>query len=807
MKQAHSRDRQRRQNFRVAWPIVAFLFPVLLIVGCGGGSTSVQPPPSGPPAPPPPPAFQARAFPGDFFMRLPTAADDGPIPAAAYDQALKEIFVSDPNFNSVEVYSTVDGYHVGEISIPGPAGLGFSPDFSKLYVGTITPHVYVVDPAALRVTGQILFPASMLALSTDATGATLMPVMPYAMADGSVMLGMGYTSVSASSAAVFVAVEGLVRYEPSGGTFTPANPGPSDLAANPARSLDGKFLFVYGFGNAGYELLLYSSDAQGYLPVSGQVQNVGVFLAANANGSQFASVQEVTAPGTGSFNSQVSFLGPNLQTQSQYTINGTVTCAIFSRDGKYFYLMTDLGYLVSLNTQTGVPVGYESLSLGLNPFPVPFFDADETYHLVGGTTGGAFILNASQMQSSPPTAVANFYGIPSTQANPNVGPVSGGTQVQFIPAAAASGGSADGIASSMEAYFGNAPATLDTVAPSQSGTNGNNFLTATAPAATSPGPVTVALTDANNNAVLLPDSFTYGPHILRAVPNAASQAGGDRVTIFAYGLGFFDLSDIHVTIGGTQVNMYDATLNSYASNTYPEQAVTVTAPKGTPGWADVTLTTSNGTDTMKRGIQYLNQEASVGGGPFSFAVYDSVRSVFYLTGNGNSVAVFNASTQTPAQPLKSTSISTGAVLQQEALTPDSSKLLVVDPTDQSVIVFDLVGGTSSAVSAVLASDPANAQVQPVSITAAANNRAFVSVKPCESYPLREINLTNLTVQPRTDMASACAAYSPYPEYGGASADGSTIIYAGSSGQSSVRSRPAPSTCGATTPPPTHLTDP
>lgn len=32
------------------------------------------------------------------------------------------------------------------------------------------------------------------------------------------------------------------------------------------------------------------------------------------------------------------------------------------------------------------------------------------------------------------------------------------------------------------------------------------------------------------------------------------------------------------------------------------------------------------------------------------------------------------------------------------------------------------------------------------------------------------------------MASACVTYDPYPEFGGASADGSTIIYAGSSGQ-------------------------
>lgn len=782
MKLVPKRNVKREGHSVDARLAAALLFPLLLIAGCGGGGSYTQPPPVAPPAPP---AFQARPFPGDFFMRLPTAAFDGPIPAAAYDQALKEIFISDSNFNSIEVYSTVDGHKVGEISVPGPAGLCFSPDFSKLFVGTITPYVYTVDPTALHITGQIVFPASMLIFSPGASGASLMPVMPYAMADGSLMLGMGYTSMS-SSAAVFVGVEDLVRYEPNGGTFTLANPGPSDLAANPARSLDGKFLFVYGFGNAGYELLLYSSDAKGYLPVSGQVQNVGIFLAANANGSQFASVQEIVAPGTGSFNSQVNFLAANLQSETQYTINGTVTGAMFSRDGKYLYLMTNMGFLVALDTQAGTPAGYVGLSTG-SLFSVPaFFDVDETYHLFGVEPGGAFILNASVQQSSPPSAIPDFAGVASAEANPNVGPLTGGTQVQFIPAPTGSG-SADGIANSVEAYFGTIAARQDVVGPYPSSSNGENYLTATTPAGTVPGPVSVTLADANNNTVLLPDAFTYGPHILRVEPNAASNLGGDRITIYAYGLGFFTTQqeiaqNIQVTIGGAQVNMKDATLNSYASNNYPEQSVTVTVPKGTPGWADIALTTSNGTDTMKRGMQYLNQEVALVGGPFGFAAYDSTRDLFYLTGSGNSIAVFNPNTQAFAQPLQSSTISAAAVLEEVALTPDGSKLLVVDPADLSVIVFDLVAGTSKSVSALLASDPANTLVQPVEIKVAANNRAFVSVTPCVTSPVREINLTNLAVQPRTDLAPACAEYIPYPEFGGASADGSTIIYAGSSGQ-------------------------
>jgi hypothetical protein len=713
-------------------------------------------------------------------MRLPGVAGGvGPIPSEAYDSVLKEIFISDPEFNSVEVYSTLNGNFVGEISVPGPAGLSFSPDYSQLFVGTTTPYLYVVDPVGLHVTGVIQIPASVL--SNNALGTTVMPVMPLAMADGSIVLGMGYNSESGSYAGT--GVVHLVLYEPVGGTFTSIDPGASGISGNPSRSLNGEYVAVYAIGNSGLGFEVYSIAAQGYLPAFAALENGGVFLAANADGSQFASVQEVVAPGTGSFCSQVNFFGgTTLQAEAQYTIDATVTGALFSRDGKYLYLMTDLSYVVVLDTRAGTPDGYMSVAMGglLLP-PPPLYDVDETYHLFGAAPGGVFVLNASQAQPTPPTAVADF-PTPFADASPNVGPVSGGTQVHFIPAPAASGGSADGIANSMEAYFGSIPAPTDTVGPYSSSSNGGNFLTSTSPWARGPGPVSVVLTDANNNAVFLPEAFTYGPHLLRVEPNAASAAGGDQVTISAYGLGFFDLSDIHVSIGGTQVNMTNATLNSYASFDYPEQSVTVPVPPGTPGWADIILTTSNGADVLKRGIQYLSHEVTVAGGPYGYAVYDAVRDLFYLTGNGNTVAVFNPNTLALAQSLASNSISAGAVLGAEALTPDSSKLLVVDSTDQSVIVFDLVGGTSTSVSALLASDPANTLVQPLTILTAANNRAFVSVTPCVTDPLREINLTNLSVQARPDAASSCGAYVPYPEYGGSSADGSTIIYAGNAGQ-------------------------
>ncbi|HEV2222716.1 MAG TPA: IPT/TIG domain-containing protein [Candidatus Acidoferrales bacterium] len=707
-------------------------------------------------------------------MRLPNQGTGAPVPDEAYDFATKQVFVSDPDVNAVEVYSTVDGHHVAEIGVPGPAGLSFSPDYKELAVGTITPYIYLIDPAALHVTAEIAIPPGQL--GTDARGDTTLPVMPYAMADGSIFIGMGVTPESSSSASV--AVTHLLRYVPASQTFTLEDPNASGLLSAPARSGDGKYLIFVGSNNAAQALFLYSVSVQNYVATSSALAGQSAFIAANPDGSQFASISEIAS--AGNFNSEVVFWSANLTQQGNpYTIPATVYGApIYSRDGNDLYVI-DQTLLYAVNAQTGQPAGYLGISVG-SLFPMlTLFDADENNHLFCGISpGGAVLVNASQLDTLPPPLNIPDFSGPSTEANPNVGPAGGGTQVQFIPAPAASGGSADGIADSMEAYFGLAPATQGVVAPYPASSNGGNFLTAIAPAATTSGPVSVLLTDANNNPVFLPDAYTYGPHLLRATPSAVSASGGGQVTIIGYGFGFdLSLKGTTITVGGAPVDMKKAVLNPYAGNNYPEQTITFPVPSGTPGWASIVLTTNNGTDTLNRGLQFLAAETSLPGGPFGFAVYDSVRNHFYLTENGNSVAVFDPSTHSMLAPLQSAAVSAGATLESEALTPDSNTLLVADPSNQLVLIFDLVAGTSTAVRVTLPSDGAVTLSAPMSVATATNGRVFVSLSPCIPNPVREINLTDMSVQTRPDAATSCPTYVPYPQLGGSSADGSTIIFA------------------------------
>ena len=88
-----------------------------------------------------------------------------------------------------------------------------------------------------------------------------------------------------------------------------------------------------------------------------------MLLAANQDGSQYATVQELAPYASG--NAQINFWGANLQPQPQsYTLNNaTVSAAIYSRDGKYLYLPTNAGYIVVIDTQAGTPAGYLGFSL------------------------------------------------------------------------------------------------------------------------------------------------------------------------------------------------------------------------------------------------------------------------------------------------------------------------------------------------------------------------------------------------------------------------------------------------------------
>ncbi len=702
------------------------------------------------------PSFQPRPFPGDYFVTPPSSEYGSIFPGnVVYDPALKEFFFSNPWLNEVEAYSTIDGHRVGAVSVPGAMGLSLSPDGTKMAVGTNTPHIYFVDPAALHVTGEVKVPPTVL---DPADGQE--PVLPFLMAAGPMLIE------TASANSIAAGLGNLLSYDPASGAFAQANPPGADVGiygSTPARSLDGNYLAVITLGQTALQMAVYSAQAQAYIGVTPGQYNLSA-VAANPDGSQFATV------GTPSFASgghSITFWNRSLQQQAQYATQDTNI--VYSRDGKYLYARELLDVL-ALNAQTGVPAGYQGLSIATMQ-PGALWDTDESNRVYGITDLGAFVASVAQLQPTVPQMPAFLEdSIGTSIGNPNEGPLSGGTQVQFVPSSTGAG-SADGVGSTMEAYFGSTPATNDVVAPYPSSSDGGNFLTATAPAAAVNGPVTVLMTDANNNAVLLPGAYSYGPHSHWIDPSAVPASGGTATTLGADGLKPLDLSNPSVTIGGVPAVIVPPTVIGGDS----WRALQMHVPGGNPGWADLKLSLGDGTsETTKSMVQYLAQDVTLTSAAYTSAVYDSLRDRFYLTGSDNTIAVFNPGTQTLLQPMQSSSVSSSAVLGSLALTPDNMKLLASDPTDHSVVVFDLTNNSSKAVNVMLSSDGVATISAPMPIVALTGNQAFVLLTPWAQNEVRQVDLVQMTVRVRTDVQNPGLFLIP-PSTMSASTDGSVAL--------------------------------
>lgn len=659
-----------------------------------------------------------------------------------YDAALKEFFFSNPSMNEVEAYSSSDGHRVGAVTVPGAVGLSISPDGGEMAVGTDTPHVYLVNPATLHVTGLITIPASALNPAMERE-----PTLPFLMATGPMLID---------------ATEGgfgtLISYDPSSGSFAQMNPPGANVGVSgavPARSQDGNFLAVPTLGQTSLQMAVYSAAAGSYIGTTPAQYSISS-VAANPDGSQFVTVGNPTFSGGGPY---ITFWSRSLQQEAQYAT--TDRNVVYSRDGKYLYVRNPYNVL-ALDTQTGKPAGYQGLSIASQVQTTTLYDTDGSNRVYGLSDLGAFVASVGQLQAIAPVTL-------QVDGGAGEGPLSGSTEVQIAPLSTGAG-SADGMSSTTEAYFGSVPATKDSVAPCTSCSYGGNVLTATAPAASTGGPVTVLLTDANNNSAFLPGGYSYGPHLLSYNPSAISPKGGTVSSLFADGI---EPQASYVNVAQLTIGGADAVVKLNSTIGGPLQS---TAPAGTPGWADLKMTLSDGTtETTKNLVQFVSEDVKLPSAAYTSAVYDPSRDRFYLTGADNTVAVFDPETQSLLQPMNSSKISSGAVLGALALTPDDSKLLVSDPTDQSVVVFDLTNGTSSAVNLVVPSTATKLSAS-MPVVALSGDRALVIVIATGALDeVQEIDLTQMTAQVRRDVPSESTYGLGQPSSIAASADGNVAL--------------------------------
>jgi len=186
----------------------------------------------------------------------------------------------------------------------------------------------------------------------------------------------------------------------------------------------------------------------------------------------------------------------------------------------------------------------------------------------------------------------------------------------------------------------------------------------------------------NGSIVLAPDAFSYSLQVLEILPSVRSDKGGDTVAIYGYGFGE-DTSKLNVKFAsgaGTVQKLEDvqtlsASLGLDAHYPFPLQRITVTAPAGSAGKADIALATSSGSTTSKQSFQYL-QSAQVfaKAGFYKFALSDQKRQWVYLSNIDHldvfdlNAGMFRSGILPPGGPPPN------ALIRQVALTPDASQL-------------------------------------------------------------------------------------------------------------------------------------
>ncbi len=318
-----------------------------------------------------------------------------------------------------------------------------------------------------------------------------------------------------------------------------------------------------------------------------------------------------------------------------------------------------------------------------------------------------------------------------------------------------------GIASGSQVYFGAAPGSPQATPGTDLVYNPPNSVQVTTPASVQAGAVNVTATNPNGTLGIALDGFSYGTTILAVTTTSGPATGGTSVEIYGYGLGF-DKSQILVTVGGKTAVMTSAFAGSGISPfPFPMDQVTFTTPAGSPGAADIVVTTPVGSATVSGGFHYLqNVQSFPVSTTLAEVVYDSSRQRLYAADYAtNKVYVFDLVAQKYLTP-----ITVGNSPQGLALTPDFSKLVVSNGADSTISIVDLTGANATKTVSLANIGLSNLCGPPIpyAIVTTSKSQAVIAVS-CTSVTEGEFIVLDLATQmigcgTSTGCADLVAAY-------------------------------------------------
>jgi hypothetical protein len=665
--------------------------------------------------------------------------------AVYYDAPRNHVLASLPAINQVEVVDPATGNLLSSIPVSvanfepngvwlaSSSNLSGSLDGNSVYVMG-AGHVATIDLASGQVIRQQATPQAPSAISPT----FLVAAMSGHMVFGSWGDSSFYHWDGVSALASVHSISDLYSFD---------------------RNFDGsKVLVLSGDTGAGYQLLDIASDT---IVVQGNYANAvlmtvrgnpvrGEWAVANSNGIDFLDGNM------------------NLIARVPAVLAGSSTYwgMTYSPDGKYLYFVsspTGLPFLITIDTSTyqvvnSAPATGTDLAYILREPPEwitqPF--AADTTGLVFGLGQKGLVIDDATYTVDPNQATPQDYAIIAT---PDNGPVNASTPVQITTQV---------YAAQPDIWFGNERASSESL-------NTSGQAAGTAPAAQVAGPVNIKLFPPDGYAHVMPQAFAYGTTITSMRNSICPVTGGCSTDIFGFGLFGSDASKTTVKIGGSAASVNST--NYFGLNAgypYPLQFLTVTVPSGTAGRADVVVTSGAGQATLPGGFLYASSLHSYPSPQiYNALLFDEKRQILYLSTNSQ-IARFSVSSSNFLSPITPPSLTGQNQFQAMALTPDGSKLIVANETDESVALIDPDDPASAQAVAV----PANAGTGgPLFVAATSTGKALISMSDPASGPLYALDLVTLQVVTQTINGGSTAG----GERLSGTSDGSTILLRGYGG--------------------------
>jgi hypothetical protein len=669
-----------------------------------------------------------------------------------YDSANQLIYASNLEWNRVDIISPATKQIVRSVPIPAPLGLDISPDGSRVFVSSQTQRIFAIDTAKKQLVQSWILPSSS-AIPGVVNGQEYGVLQLQVLSNGDVLL-VGNI--------IFTTAVGVIKWNPATNTVSTLSLPPTFQIGGMSRSGDGTKMILFSDTDPG-AVAIYDSATDSIttiVPFPFFVNSVQ----ANPTGTRFIIFDLVN--GLHLYDAQINDLGP-------IPPGAVGTGILFSPDGNLIYVVADVNgvpatYTVSTSTLkvVGVAPAYASIPpyAQLDPpyiVEIPFA-VDSTGLIFGVADHGVALDDTTFFQTLGGPAGTPIF---SKIVQPDAGPVNATTPVVV---------ETDPFFILPDAWFG---ALRGTNANLQ---NGDTFQIS-APPASQPGPVNLKLLQPDGVQIFDPLAFSYGPAPLFLSGDTGSPAGGATADIIAIGVPA-DPSAIQVSVGGASASVVSA--NKFSS-AFPDVDIRVQLPAGTPGPADVTVTTTAGSTTLPKAFQFVDSVKDYPSTDSFLAVlYDHFRNQLYLSA-GDHVDVFSLASNQFIAPFALPSAGGMKQFAGMALTPDGSKLIVANLLDGSVDIVNPdqpAGATAVAIAPAFSGiDGPPCTIGPSYVATTSTGKAFIvygGVPQVNCGPGGPVYLLNLSTK-AVSQVPLISCNQQAESYVSSSRDGSKVVFGAS----------------------------